>query len=758
MANRRDLHIGITGDSGGFDKAVEEAEAAARGLDRELEKLQREMTAQERVSARAAVAVRKYGDEQDKAALQARKLGMDAQRAAQQAEKAQLRADAAAKAYERGLIDEEKALRAAARAEDATERAAIKAAEAHRAAARAAEEQVQQERKLAREAELAAAAERLGVLKASGQVREHNSLLRDLETKFGDLSKEGSGAFQSIETTGSKAFAAIGESGPGAIALVVAALAAVPFAAVAAEAAVSLGLGGALIGLGLKATEGNKNVKAALAAMKTNVTTEAKDIAAPFEQTWIEIARTAQLTFHALAPELRADFAKLAPAVTDFVHDAGYAVTQLSPAFHAATDAADALLQELGPQLPTIAQNLGHSIEIMASAATRSAPAFANMTVAVSELLPPIAHVIDLAGKVGPVVSPIFGLLAGFGDGFGKAEAAIPPYTSAVAQASGPTQQLAKDMQTLRSATASASDRTDALNDALTRLFDPALAAYEDTARLRQAFDSLSAALKKSHGALNDNSAAAADAKLQFAGLLHDTEQYAKDLTNAGLHLDDVQNRLAPYILALYKAAGANKQARQMVDAFVKTLQLVPPKKGTTLYNNAAQQKKAIEAYQRQINGLHGKTVDIYQVMHLTQTQAYLNQRKNILGYAGGGIVQHLADGGPSGMVTGPGTGTSDSILTALSNGEFVVNARATAANRPVLDAINSGRSVPVAAAVTSGTAGGGEVPGLAAAVSELRAAAANLRNAQVVMDGQPVGQIVSRHLGQQTDQRRRTG
>lgn len=42
------------------------------------------------------------------------------------------------------------------------------------------------------------------------------------------------------------------------------------------------------------------------------------------------------------------------------------------------------------------------------------------------------------------------------------------------------------------------------------------------------------------------------------------------------------------------------------------------------------------------------------------------------------------------GYVTGPGTGTSDSINARLSNGEYVINAKATAANRELLDAVNN--------------------------------------------------------------------
>lgn len=53
------------------------------------------------------------------------------------------------------------------------------------------------------------------------------------------------------------------------------------------------------------------------------------------------------------------------------------------------------------------------------------------------------------------------------------------------------------------------------------------------------------------------------------------------------------------------------------------------------------------------------------------------------------GAVPGQAAGG---AVTGPGSGTSDSILRWLSNGEFVVNAAATAQHRGLLEALNSGQ------------------------------------------------------------------
>ncbi|SDV49824.1 phage tail length tape measure family protein [Chitinasiproducens palmae] len=67
------------------------------------------------------------------------------------------------------------------------------------------------------------------------------------------------------------------------------------------------------------------------------------------------------------------------------------------------------------------------------------------------------------------------------------------------------------------------------------------------------------------------------------------------------------------------------------------------------------------------------------------------------------------ADGG---IIRGAGTGRSDSILARLSNGEFVVNAAATARNRGLLESVNNGASVNSLARF----ADGGYVGGAAAA------------------------------------------
>lgn len=55
-----------------------------------------------------------------------------------------------------------------------------------------------------------------------------------------------------------------------------------------------------------------------------------------------------------------------------------------------------------------------------------------------------------------------------------------------------------------------------------------------------------------------------------------------------------------------------------------------------------------------------------------------------------GGMAGHATGG----LITGPGTGTSDSIPAWLSNGEYVINAKAANANLPLLEMINGGKKV----------------------------------------------------------------
>ena len=95
----------------------------------------------------------------------------------------------------------------------------------------------------------------------------------------------------------------------------------------------------------------------------------------------------------------------------------------------------------------------------------------------------------------------------------------------------------------------------------------------------------------------------------------------------------------------------------------------------------------------------------------------------------------------PAGMITGPGTGTSDSILMPARAGDFIVNAAATARNRPLLDAMVSGRSQARFAA-------GGQVLSRSSISMPAVAAAAASGSSQPAVDTRPIIQINNNSSG----------
>ena len=90
----------------------------------------------------------------------------------------------------------------------------------------------------------------------------------------------------------------------------------------------------------------------------------------------------------------------------------------------------------------------------------------------------------------------------------------------------------------------------------------------------------------------------------------------------------------------------------------------------------------------------------------------------------GNGNIINNATGG---YISGPGSGTSDSIPARLSDGEYVINASATRRNKSLLDKINSGGPV--------GYAAGGAVTSNARMESLLQSILVTLRGSNVMGD-----------------------
>lgn len=107
--------------------------------------------------------------------------------------------------------------------------------------------------------------------------------------------------------------------------------------------------------------------------------------------------------------------------------------------------------------------------------------------------------------------------------------------------------------------------------------------------------------------------------------------------------------------------------------------------------------------------------------------------------------IMGLKDGG---YVSGPGGPRSDSVPANLSNGEFVVNADATARNRALLEAINSGRSMAGAQqGASAGPTPGASANGPAADVAPSQPQAIRIVN---VVDPKMVADFMATPDGEQ--------
>lgn len=173
--------------------------------------------------------------------------------------------------------------------------------------------------------------------------------------------------------------------------------------------------------------------------------------------------------------------------------------------------------------------------------------------------------------------------------------------------------------------------------------------------------------------------------------------------------------RLADQILktpnkTAYLKGDLDDLKRKLADA-QQRLKNAPSSKTTSIKAEIEDLKRKIADAQARINNVHGKTVILSVEGRANQTA------KNLAGFASGGLVRFAAGGQVQGFpgggrIRGPGTGTSDSILARVSNGEYVIPAeRVRQYGQNMFDAIRAGKlssaratPAPTASALGVGT------------------------------------------------------
>ncbi len=174
--------------------------------------------------------------------------------------------------------------------------------------------------------------------------------------------------------------------------------------------------------------------------------------------------------------------------------------------------------------------------------------------------------------------------------------------------------------------------------------------------------------------------------ELSLIGATELEQRISNELRNAGAAATDNQKaRIVALISAIEAETAAQQRGTEAKQEFANIAAGAVSGFAQDLLNGVS----AGQAFGSMIQRLASQLIDLaVQAMILRPLLA-------MFGFSAGGIVPgagkvlKLATGG---YVSGPGTSMSDSIPARLSDGEFVINARATAKHRALLEAVNDNR------------------------------------------------------------------
>jgi TP901 family phage tail tape measure protein len=220
-------------------------------------------------------------------------------------------------------------------------------------------------------------------------------------------------------------------------------------------------------------------------------------------------------------------------------------------------------------------------------------------------------------------------------------------------------------------------------------LFDPIFAAQDALAKHAEAQTAVNKALRE-HGRNSAEYKQAQTDVLRATVDVHGALGNLKaGLQDGSVSLSNVNSQLGAYTQAgLISAAQARRFKAELAgvagqsDALASKLGLlgqVDAKPSVDLdgFNPALNSLRVMEAH---LAELDGRRVRVNVAVVTYQTSLHAAERQL-------GIGSGHAEGGP---IAGPGTGTSDSILARLSNGEYVIRASAARRHRALLDTINN--------------------------------------------------------------------
>lgn len=253
-------------------------------------------------------------------------------------------------------------------------------------------------------------------------------------------------------------------------------------------------------------------------------------------------------------------------------------------------------------------------------------------------------------------------------------------------------------------------DRVNALSTAFDAYFNPAMAVFQATNQLKSAVANSDTVLKNSKATTQDRQRALEgqlSALAQLASAEFRQTKNVKDSSAAMLAQVPTLLKLAGnsrtgkaaidgLITSMGGSIARTKNAITVTDQFGNKIKILPSGKVVKIKADTKSAETNLSNTKGKVDSLKGKTIRIgADTSAATGALGSLLSRINSssasvkVGVMGGSSIPGMKRAG-GGFVSGPGTSTSDSIPAWLSDGEYVVNAKATSQHRELLEAINA--------------------------------------------------------------------
>lgn len=286
---------------------------------------------------------------------------------------------------------------------------------------------------------------------------------------------------------------------------------------------------------------------------------------------------------------------------------------------------------------------------------------------------------------------------------------AMGQYADAAKGAKQPTQDNADALNALQGAAGEAAPTIDEVANALRALTSPTLDAREAKRQFQAAVDGVTDSLKENGTTLDISTEKGRNNQSALDGIAQAAQNAAGSIFEQTGNQQSATAAMEQGRSALVAALGQYGITGQAAQDYADKIIGTPTDWATTFQNNAPEAASKTSDYQQRLNALPKEKRT--QVNAATaQAQSAIQGVLNSLGLVRSKTItittNRVTVGTPEntngvfknkkaygGYISGPGTGTSDSIPAMLSNGEYVIRERSVSKyGTGFLDAVNAGR------------------------------------------------------------------